>query len=81
MCECVRACAFVRTFVLVFTLTQVGAGHALVSVLIASLGAAHVVATDYSEEVLRAYVHVRISLLQSARCRALVALSVADSRS
>jgi predicted nicotinamide N-methyase len=31
---------------------EVGAGHALVSVLTASLGAAHVVATDYSEEVL-----------------------------
>ena len=71
MCVCVRARALVRACVRVFTLPQVGAGHALVSVLTASLGAAHVVATDYSEEVLRAYVHVRISLLQSAWCRAL----------
>ena len=31
---------------------EVGAGHAVVSVVASSLGAAHVVATDYSEEVL-----------------------------
>ena len=31
---------------------EVGAGHALGSVVVASLGARHVVATDYSEEVL-----------------------------
>ena len=44
-------------------LLEVGAGHALVSVVASSLGAAHVVATDYSEEVL-------CGCFRGCRCRA-----------
>jgi nicotinamide N-methyltransferase len=41
---------------------EVGAGHAVVSVVASLLGAAHVVATDYSEEVLISLVLPSLSL-------------------